>query len=310
MSYAIYTLNYKNEELHRDFISHKKNPVHVWGDVVAYLNDYYNGTTTDRAEDKAGLQKTQDELHAFILKELPNWTVTTLEVMDQDTEERLDEMFEFLKRYREYCDEFGFMENREACVLMSRLDFGIRRMIHLRFSGEWMKGTLEEFERRQTDFIYFSNHLRCFNAMRRTDLDMVKFNELTTNWSGPQSILKDPVNGVDPDAHGEYIWWTNQGDCEGVMAYHEKCRLEGMIPWGGPLRDHLYSELRSRHGRHAAGTVWGLKIQPDFNKANDFHRYILKYCGGILITYEDLATIRHQQGFVTDLNLKPLWELK
>lgn len=310
MSYAVYALNYKKVELHYEFVSRKKDPVHVWGDVVAYLFNYCKGMVTDQIETIPELNKTQDDLHAFILEELPNWTLVTLEVMDKDTESRLDEMFEFLDRYREYCDEFGFMENREACVLMSRLDFGIRRMIDRRFSRFWVEGPQSERDKQQAEFIYFSNHLRCFNAMRRTDLDMVKFNELTTNWSGPQSILKDPVNGVDPDAHGEYIWWTNQGDCEGVMTYHEKCRLEGMIPWGGPLRDHLYSELRSRHGRHAAGTVWGLKFQPDFNKVNDFHRYIQKYCGGILITYEDLMTIRHQQGFVTDLNLKPLWELK
>lgn len=310
MPYAIYALSWKQEELHHDFVSRKKTPAQVWGDVITYLNEYYNGSTTDCIDDKAELQKTQDELHAFILKELPNWSLVTLEVMDEDTEGRLDEMFEFINRYHEYYDDFSFIENREACVLMSRLVFGIRRMTDQRLSRFWVEGPQDVKDQQQADFIHFSNHLRCFNALRRTDFDSVKFNELTESWSGPPSILKDPVNNVNLNAHGEYIWWTNQGDCEGVMAYHEKCRIEGMIPWGGPLRDQIYSELRSRHGRHAAGTVWGLKTQPTFNQTNDFHRYIIKYCGGILISYGDLMTIRHQQGFVTDLNLKPIWELK
>ncbi|MNI74334.1 hypothetical protein D3C73_1304150 [compost metagenome] len=49
--------------------------------------------------------------------------------------------------------------------------------------------------------------------------------------------------------------------------------------------------------------------QPTFDNSNEFHRYILRYCGGILISHEDLTTIRHNQGFITDLDLKPIWDL-
>ncbi|MNO12992.1 hypothetical protein D3C76_26120 [compost metagenome] len=307
MSYAIYALSWKRQELHHEFVSRKKDPVQVWGDVVAYITSYFKGLKTDLVDTMVDLQKTQDDLHAFILDELPNWTLVTLDLIDKDTEERLDEMFEFIDRYREYCDELGFIENRDACVLMSRLDFGLRRIIDRRFSKSWLEVTEEEKEKQQADFIYYSNHLRCFNALRRVDIDMVRFNELTRIWSGPKSILVDSETcKIKP---GAYIWWTNQGDCEGVMAYHEKCRLEGMVPWGGPLPDRVYSELRSRHGRHAKGCVWGMDDQPTFDNSNEFHRYILRYCGGILISHEDLTTIRHNQGFITDLDLKPIWDL-
>ncbi|MNB58573.1 hypothetical protein D3C87_598550 [compost metagenome] len=310
MSYAIYALSWKKQELHHEFVSRKKDAFHVWGDVIAFITEYNRGLETDRAGDLPALQKQHDDLNAFILEELPNWTLVTLELMDKDTEERLDEMFEFLDRHRRYCDEFAFVDNREALVLMSRLDFGLRRLIDRRFNHLWLEGPQEIRDQQQAEFIWYSNQLRTFNALVTSSVDMDRFNQLTEAWSGPESILKDPAHAVDADPAGEYIWWTNQGDCEGVIAYHEKARFEGMIPWGGPLRDHVFSELRSRHGRHARGSVWGLKDQPKFDEKNDFHRYIIKYCGGVLITYEDLMSVRHNQGFVTDLKLKPLWELK
>lgn len=310
MSYAIYALKWNNEELHHEFVSRKKDAIHVWGDVIAFITEYSKGLLTDRVNDVAVLQKQHDEINAFVLEELPKWTLVTLEIMDEDTEKRLDEMFVFLSNHRKYCEEFAAVDNRDASVLMSRLDFGLRRLIDRRFNHTWLEGTQEEKDKQQAEFLWYSNHLGVFNALLRNDLDIVKFNQLSEAWLKRQSIVNDPVNGVGVDPNGQYIWWTNQGDCEGVIAYHENARLQGMLPWGGPIRDHVFSELRSRHGRHAAGTVWGLKEQPVLNPSNDFHRYIIKYCGGVLITYDDLMTIRHNQGFVTDLNIKPLWELK
>jgi hypothetical protein len=310
MSYAIYALNWKKQELHHDFVSRKKNAVHVWGDVITFITDYCKGLNTDPSENVAVMQKQQDDMHAFILEELPNWTLETLEIMDKDTEERLDEMFAFLKAQRKYSDEFTLVDNRDAMVLMSRLDFGVRRLIDRRFHHLWLEGPQEIRDQQQAEFIWYSNQIRVFNAVVNSSVDMERFSQLAEAWTGPRSILKDPAHALDLDPAGEFIWWTNQGDCEGVIAYHEKARLEGMIPWGGPLRDHVFRELRSRHGRHAAGCVWGLKDQPKFDRTNDFHHYIIKYCGGVLITYEDLMSVRHNQGFVTDLKLKPLWELK
>jgi hypothetical protein len=310
MSYAIYALNWKQQELHHEFVSRKKDAFHVWGDVIAFITEYNRGLVTDRTDDVTALQKQHDDLNAFILEELPNWTLVTLEIMDKDTEERLDEIFDFLNRYREYCDEFSFVDNRDALVLMSRLDFGLRRLVDRRFHANWLEGTQEAKDKQQAEFLWYSNQVKVFKALLRMDIDMEKYNQLIEQGLGHHSIIRDAEKVKDVDPNGEYIWWTNQGDCEGVMAYHEKARFEGMIPWGGPLRDHVFKELSSRNGRHAAGCVWGLKDQPTFDRSNDFHRYIIKYCGGVLITYEDLMTVRHNQGFVTDLKLKPLWELK
>ncbi|MNB61110.1 hypothetical protein D3C87_860100 [compost metagenome] len=314
MPYAVYALNWNKQELHHDFTSRKKNPQHVWGDVIAYIINYSKGLSTDRVETSGQLQKDVEDQHAFILEELPKWTLEVLEVMDKDTEERIDEMLKFLDSRREYSEEFAFMENSEALVLLSRLDFGLRRLIGRRFSCTWSDTSADVKEKNEAEFQWYSGQLRTFNSLLTSTIDMDKYSQLMNAWS-PTSLLKDPLP-KDVEPNREYIWWTSQADCEGVMAYHEQARLDGMTPWGGPLRDHVFSELQSRHGRHARGTVWGMKEiygmrdQPEFDEKNEFHRYIIKYCGGVLISYEDLMVVRHNLGFVTDLNLKPIWELK
>lgn len=132
----------------------------------------------------------------------------------------------------------------------------------------------------------------------------------------------DPVTGTQSPAdlvtYGQrkptpdvYIWWTNQGDCEGFIRYHEPIRAEGSMPWGGPIPEYIWDEITSRWRRGARGRLWVSTAHPEldvsiasaFKTDDNFHHYISNYCGGVPILARDLDVMQRNQGFVTDLSL-------
>jgi len=301
MSYAIYHLRV-GQDVHEDFRSYHKHKHQVLGDAMTFVIEYFRGLSTEPVTDKAVLEADLHLLNEFVYKQLPDIELKVIEVMDADTCERIDEMIAFQDVAKKYSHDFNFTQNREAELLISRLDFGTRRLLDRRFSKYWLEGDKDELAQQQVEFIWYSNQIRTFNALVQNDIDMVRFEQYMQVVQGikPDDVVK-PEGEIIPGA--QYIWWTTQGDCESTMDYHERARFEGKMTFGGPLRDEIYHNLRSRNGRHAKGSVWGLRKQPHLT-SDPLHQYIQRYCGGIAITGEDVKTIRHNLGFVTTLDLK------
>ncbi|MNM23105.1 hypothetical protein D3C81_334960 [compost metagenome] len=302
MPYAIYSLNIDGQAYH-EFVSFKKTKHQVLGDVIAFLVDEFKGINDDIDYTPkmlgADLCLLGDEMGEY-LKAID---LQVLEVMDKATEEKIDILLDFVANSREMLGAFSFHDNREAEILLSQLDFGVRRCLDRRFSRFRLDSTDEDRAEDDKTMEWYTIGAGLFKAMLQYGFDEHRFEEIRAKHqilSRSEIERPEAVVGVPGQT---YIWWTTQGDCEGTMDYHSKARFEGKLPWGGEIPDDIMSNLSSRNGRHARGTVWGLETQPTFDNS-DWHRYIQKNCGGVVVRYEDLRTIRSNLGFVTDLNLK------
>jgi hypothetical protein len=302
MPYAIYSLNVDGQQ-YNEFVSFKKTKHQVLGDVIAFLMDEFKGIKDDIEYTPkmlaADLHLLGDEMGEY----LKAADLQVLEVIDKATEEKIDILLDFVATSRDLMGAFSFHDDQSTEVVLSQLDFGARRCLDRRFSRFRLDSTDEEREADDKTLEWFAVGVGLFKAMVQYGFDEDRFHDIRAQHqilSRSQIERPEPIPGVPGQT---FIWWTTQGDCEGVMDYHSKARFEGKLPWGGEIPEDIMSNLTSRNGRHARGTVWGLETQPKFENT-EWHRYIQKNCGGVMVRYEDLRTIRSNLGFVTDLNLK------
>jgi len=106
------------------------------------------------------------------------------------------------------------------------------------------------------------------------------------------------------------IWWTDQKECEALVAMNDLWSDYDATIEGVP--DYIHSEFCSRYGRNGRGRLWSHSqfgaVGIPWDESKPAAR-LASERGGIVIWAKDVHVIFGLPGFVTDLELNLLNEV-
>ncbi len=114
----------------------------------------------------------------------------------------------------------------------------------------------------------------------------------------PSDVQYTRASPPEEATNGYLIWWTNQADCEAVIAkdaYH--------LEWP----DYLRNEFGSRLGRNGRGRLWtphGIPLEEVPWDDNWPLCRAAKDCGGVVIHAKDRHLVQSLPGFLTDTTMR------
>ncbi len=141
MPYAIYQLEIEGQ-LVSSFISLKKDEAGVLGDVTSYIlrnvkKKKFNPTAKSLEADLCiAMSMVSDRLSEVALR--------VIEVIDAETEGKIDYMLHFLDRAKYLIPELTTSGNQSALITINRIEFGINRVVNNRLHPGYVHLTDEE----------------------------------------------------------------------------------------------------------------------------------------------------------------------